>query len=136
MHRSLFLFSTLLLAQYPTLGGTTPIRTTFLVATETVIDNASAVDIRANDDAYGSQFRTLHESRERLSQMAEGQQEHDVADDVNNLVFLINACRIQARAGADTTKCTAQFTAAETRIMDAIHAHKTNGRWTTDAPAH
>lgn len=131
MHRTLLLTSALLLTQYPSLGGTTPIRTTFVVATETVLDNASAVDIRAGDDAYESQLRTLRQSKDRLTGMAEGQQEHDVADDLNNLVFLINACRIQAKSGADTAKCTAQFTTAEIRIMDAIGAHKTNGAWST-----
>lgn len=134
MHKTLLL-TALWFTQLPTLGGTTQIRNTFLVATETVIDNATAVDLRASDDRYEAQLKQLRQSKDTLTQMAEGQRENDVADDVNNLVFLISACRIQAKTGADTAKCTAQLATAETRIMDAIGAHKSNGAWKQDAAA-
>lgn len=120
--------------QYPSLGGTTQIRNTFVVATETVIDNANAVDLRASDDAYEAQIKQLRLSKATLSRMAEGEREHEIADDAEHLIFLISACRIQEKSGSNADKCSAQLRAAEDRLMVAIGRHKTDGAWVEGLP--
>jgi hypothetical protein len=136
MSTKLLLASALLLLplqQLPTVSG--PIRNTFVVAAETVIDNASAVDVAADDIRFNAQLQQLTVSKNNLVSMASDDREKDIASEANNLVFLVSACHIQAKDGASTDKCKAQLEHAGKRIMEAISKHKSSGAWADGPPA-
>jgi hypothetical protein len=116
----------------PTQTG--PIRNTFAVAVETVIDNATAVDIKAEDPTFNVQFQQLKSSRDNLNNMAYDDREKDIANAASNMVFLITACHIQAKDGADISKCLSQFLNARNRLMESIDKHKTSGGWIDGPP--
>lgn len=133
----LLLTSALLLAQMgrtlPTQTG--PMRNTFVVAAETVVDNASHVDLRANTATSDAQMQQLKASRDTLAGMAEDDREKDAAALINDMVFAISACHLQATNGADTTTCKAQFLRARARVMEAIRKHKNGDAWVDGPPA-
>ena len=112
-----------------------PLRNTFVVATETVVDNAGTIDLRANETAYNGQLHQLKVSRDTLEALAEDTREKDIADSANNLIFLVTACRIQAKTGTPTEHCNTQLSNARTRIMSAINRHKTGNAWVDGPPA-
>ncbi len=118
--------------QLPTDTG--PLRNTFVVGAQTVIDNASAIDLKAEDNIFAAQLQQLTSSKNILVTLADNPRERDIADDATNMVFLINACHIQAKTG-DASKCEAQLTRARSRIMDAINRHKTPTGWADGPPA-
>jgi hypothetical protein len=126
----------LLLLPPQTLPTTTgPIRNTFAVAVETVIDNATAVDIAADETHFNAQYQQLKTSNDNLASLAYDDREKDIASEAKNLVFLVSACHLQAKDGASTDKCQAQLTRAGNRIMEAIAKHKSSGAWTDGPPA-
>jgi len=123
-----FLFQTV-----PTTTG--PIRNTFAVAAETVLDNASSIDVTADETHFTAQFQQLKISKDTLAGMANDDREKDIASEANNLVFLVSACHIQAKDGAGTGKCQSQLDRARNRIMEAIAKHKSSGAWVDGPPA-
>ena len=128
--------SLLLLAQSPqTLPTETgPLRNTFVVATETVVDNAAAVDITALDPTYDPLFAQLQAARANLETLAEGDREHEIATSAKDLVFLVSACHLQAKNGAPVDKCLSQLANARTRIMQQLNHHKSGGAWIEGPP--
>lgn len=128
----LFASSLFLLQTLPTTTG--PVRNTFAVAAETVLDNASAVDIAADEAHYNAQFQQLKISKDNLAGMANDDREKDIASEANNLVFLVSACHLQAKDGASTDKCHAQLDRARNRMMEAIAKHKSPGGWVDGPP--
>ena len=138
MTTKLLLTSTLFLLFLPpqTLPTTTgPIRNTFAVAVETVIDNATAIDIAADETHFSAQYQQLKISNDNLATLAYDDREKDIASEARNLVFLVSACHLQAKDGASTGKCQSQLTHASNRIMEAIAKHKSSGAWTDGPPA-
>ena len=110
-------------------------RNTFVVATETVIDSASAVDIKAADAQFNGQMQQLKQARETLARMANDDREKEIAAAANDLVFMVSACHIQAKGGASTSGCEEQFARARARLMEAIGRHKDGANWVDGAPA-
>jgi len=126
----------LLLAQQPQNlpTETGPLRNTFVVATETVVDDAAAIDITAEDASYDPLFAQLQAVRTNLDALAEGDREHDIAASAKDLIFMISACRLQAKNGAAPGKCLTQLQTARTRIMQQINHHKSGGLWVDGPP--
>jgi hypothetical protein len=139
MHARILLTSTLWLlfqAAPPTLPTVTgPIRNTFAVAVETVIDNASAVDVKADEIRFNAQFQQLKASKDNLAGMAYDDREKDIAARANDMLFQISACHIQAKDGASTTQCESQIAHAQSSMMEAIGKHKTGRAWTDGPPS-
>ena len=132
------LVSTLLFAQplqstLPTQTG--PLRNTFVVAAETVIDDAGKIDLKASDTVSDSLIQQLRTAQSTLVSMAQDDREKDVASISSDMVFAATACHLQATNGADTTNCQAQFARARTRVMEAIHKHKSGDTWQDGPPA-
>lgn len=113
---------------------TGPLRNTFVVATETVVDDAAAIDITADDASYDPLFAQLQAVRTNLDTLAEGDREHDIAASAKNLVFLISACHLQAKNGVAPDKCLTQLATARTRIMQQLNHHKSDGAWVEGPP--
>ena len=116
----------------PTQTG--PLRNTFVVAAETVIDNASAVDLKAEQPVFDAQMQQLKAAKDNLSRMADDDREREAASAADDLIFSIAACHIQAKDGASTDRCQAQITQATNRAMEALHKHKSNGAWVDGPP--
>ncbi len=111
-----------------------PVRNTFVVATETVIDSASAVDIKAEDARFNAQMLQLKQARETLAGMVNDDREREIASAANELVFMVSACHIQAKGGASTSGCEAQFARAKARMMESIGKHKDGAAWVDGLP--
>jgi hypothetical protein len=140
MNSTLILATLWLLAQamppttlpVPTPG---PMRATFVTAAETVLDDASSVDIKADDDHFNGQFQQLKQANDNLSGMADDEQERSIAAGTKDLVFQISSCHIQAIDGADTSKCQAQVDDARNAAMEALRKHKSGSAWVDGPPA-
>ena len=139
MNTGAVLFSTLWLlfqpAQTTLPTQTAPMRNTFVVAAETVIDNAGDVDIKADDTQFNGQMAQVKTSRDNLDKMADDEREHEVVSATGDLIFAVQACHIQAKDGADTTKCQAQIEGARVRAMEALKMHKSGGNWVAGPPS-
>jgi hypothetical protein len=139
MNSGFFLASTLFLlfqAAPPTLPTRTDaLRNTFVVGTETVIDNAASIDLKADDAHFDAQMQQLKLSRDTLSAMAGEDREKDIAAAASNMIFIIAACHIQAKSGSDTTQCEAQSSRTRHRMMESINKHKNGGTWVDGPPA-
>jgi hypothetical protein len=139
MNTKILLTSTLWLlfqptqSTFPTISG--PLRNTFAVAAETVIDNASAVDVKADEIRFNAQFQQLKISKDNLTGMATDEREKDIAARANDMLFQISACHIQAKDGANTAQCESQIAKAQSSIMEAISKHKSGRTWTDGPPA-
>jgi hypothetical protein len=118
---------------FPTVSG--PLRNTFAVATETVIDNASAVDVKADEIRFNAQFQQLKVSKDNLTGMASDEREKDIAARANDMLFQISACHIQAKDGASTAQCQSQIAKAQGSIMEAISKHKSGKDWMDGPPS-
>lgn len=114
---------------------TMSLRNTFVVATETVIDNANAVDVNADDVRFDAQMQELKTSKENLARMASDDRERDVVATTNDLLFIISACHLQYKNGAKTGECAGQIGRARDHVMSAINKHKSGGAWVDGPPA-
>jgi hypothetical protein len=116
-------------------GQKGPLRNTFLVSAETVIDNAAAVDPTAADEQFGPQMTTLKQSQARLKSMANDDREDEIVSESNNMIFAISACHIQARADATKTgTCKGQIANSMKQMMVLLNAHKSGGTWQDGPP--
>jgi hypothetical protein len=133
----ILLASALLLVQEARTLPTThaPLRNTFVVAAETVIDDANKIDLKATDPTSDALIQQLREAKDRLAGMAQDDREKDIANTANDMVFAATACHLQATNGADTTTCQTQFARARSRVMEAINKHKAGGTWVDGPPA-
>lgn len=138
MNLGVLLASTLWLlspaAQYPP-SQNTPLSNTFITAAESVIDDANAVEVKADDDHFTGQLQTVKSAKDNLNGMASGEREHDIVSSMNDLIFAISACHIQAKDGADTAKCQGQINNARHRAMDLLNKHKDGDSWADGPPA-
>lgn len=132
MNPGIFLTLTLLLQSAA--PNQLPLRNTFLVAAETVIDISSTVDIKAADPLFTAQLQQLNVAKETLAALVNDDREKDIVADANNLVFLISACHIQSKDGAPTDKCESQLTRARSRMMDSLNMHKRGPNWLPGPP--
>lgn len=122
-------------AQSPTQPHKIPLRNTFVVATESVIDDADSIDIKAGDVQFDAQMQQLKSAKSNLEHMVAEDGERDVIDAANNLIFAIAACHIQVKSGASTSQCEAIVSRARTGAMEAIDKHKSGGTWMDGPPA-
>ena len=130
------LFTLLPAGAQVTSGHNAPLRNTFVTAAETVIDNASRVDLRADLTVSDAQMKQVDSAKATLNGMVEDDREKDAAAVVNDMVFQLSACRLQATNGAGTDACKVQFDRARLRAMDAIHKHKSGDVWADGAPVY
>jgi hypothetical protein len=112
-----------------------PARNSFVVAAESAIDTASAIDLKANDAQFTPQMQALKSAQSNLTQMAENDNERNVASAVNDLVFAVTTCHIQAKDGAPTGPCESQISDARTHAMQALNKHKSGDAWQDGPPA-
>ena len=115
--------------------STGPLRNTFVVAAETVIDSASGIDIKGDDVHFNAQMQQLKSAKDNLKSMAEDDRERDAAAAMDDLLFAVAACHIQAKDGASTDRCQAQIDSSRIRAMEALRVHKSNGAWVAGPPA-
>jgi len=137
MNLTHLLASTLFLLpfQYPIQPHKVPLRNTFVVAAESVIDQADNINIKSSDDQYEPQMKQLKAAQATLTRMIDEDGEHEVVDATNNLIFAISACHIQAKGNAGTTQCEPIISRARTGAMEAIDKHKSAGAWLDGPPA-
>jgi hypothetical protein len=122
----------------PAYGGPpsrTPLRNSFATAAESVIDTADAVEISAPRERYAPEMTQLQATYDQLQRVAEDDREKEVAHALNDLVFAIAACHLQAEGGTPTQTCEAQVQRARLRSMEALGKHKTASGWIDGAPA-
>jgi hypothetical protein len=112
----------------------TPLRDAFVVAAETVIDDAASTDVKADDAHFAGQMTSLKQAHANLTAMAEDDREHTIADAMKDIVFQVASCHIQSTDGADTTKCQSQIETARNRAMETINKHKSGGSWVDGPP--
>jgi hypothetical protein len=139
MNPAILLAATLLLTPAPAQIGApiphAPLRNTFLVSAETVIDNATAIDPTAPDTQFDPQMHQLKQSRDTLKDMASEDGEQEIVTESSNIIFAISACHIQARAASKTDTCKAQIAASITAMMRLLNHHKSAGVWIAGPPA-
>ncbi|HEY5381295.1 MAG TPA: hypothetical protein VIJ65_03510 [Acidobacteriaceae bacterium] len=112
-----------------------PLRDAFVVAAETVIDDAGTTDVKADDAHFAGQMTSLKEAQANLAAMADVDREHTIADAMKDIVFQVASCHIQSIDGADTTKCQSQIETARKRAMQTINKHKSGSSWVDGPPS-
>jgi len=112
-----------------------PLRNTFLVSAETVIDNARAINVEAPADQFDPEMLQLKKSQATLKDMAAEDGEQEIVAESSNMIFSISACHIQARAGAKTDTCKAQVARSINNVMRLLNHHKSNDTWLEGPPA-
>ncbi len=131
----LFASTLLFLPQYPMPTHKLSLRNTFVVAAETVIDDADHIDIKAPDAQFDPLMQQLKTSQATLDQMVAENGEREVVDETKNLIYAISACHIQAKTAPDTSKCETTISHARTSAMEALGKHKSGGAWVDGPPA-
>jgi hypothetical protein len=112
----------------------TPLRNTFVVATESVLDQAASLDLNADAAIFDPGMATLKTAEQNLQALIADDQEQAVADQLKSMMFTLSSCRIQAIDGADISKCLLQLGNRRTTILRSIHKHKESGVWTDGDP--
>jgi len=112
-----------------------PLRNTFLVSAETVIDYANAVNVEAAPNQFDPEMLQLKQSQATLKNMAAEEGEQEIIAESDNIIFAISACHIQARAGSKTDTCKAQVAASIANVMRLLNHHKSGDSWVNGPPA-
>lgn len=118
----------------PGLTPPTPLRQTFVSAAQVVLDDAQAVNIKADNDHFAGQMQQLKQVSDNLTAMASEDREKDVAAQMKDILFQISSCHIQAIDGTPTDKCEAQVRSAENRAMEILNRHKDGSNWVDGPP--
>ena len=132
---TLFLLAAPALQGPPSASPIPPPRQTFVAAAQVVLDNASAVDVKADNDHFAGSMQQLKQSSQNLTNMAADDGEKSIASTMNDIIFQISSCHIQAIDGTSTDKCEAQIKSAEKQAMVTLNRHKDNGVWVAGPPA-
>ena len=119
----------------PPLSRIPPPRETFVSAAEVVLDNAAAIDVKADNDHFSGEMQQLRQSNDNLNSMAADDGEKSIAETMKDIIFQISSCHIQAIDGTPTDKCEAQIKSAERQAMTALKRHKEGDSWVAGAPA-
>lgn len=119
----------------PPLSPVPPPRETFRSAAEVVLDNAAAVDVKADNDHFAGAMQQLRQSNENLNSMAADEGEKSIAETMKDIIFQISSCHIQAIDGSSTDKCEAQIRTAERQAMTILKRHKEGSSWVEGPPA-
>ncbi len=141
MNSAAFLTATLFLlavpAQYgpPPANPVPPPRQTFIAAAQVALDNAAAIDIKADRDHFMGSMQQLKQSSDNLTTMAADEGEKNIATTMKDIIFQISSCHIQAIDGTSTDKCEAQIKSAEKQAMTVLNRHKDGNSWVEGPPA-
>lgn len=119
----------------PPLSPVPPPRETFISAAEVVLDNAAAVDVKADNDHFNGAMQQLRQSNDNLNSMAADEGEKSIAETMKDIIFQISSCHIQAIDGTPTDKCEAQIKSAERQAMTTLKRHKEGSSWVDGPPA-
>lgn len=119
----------------PPLSPIPPPRETFISAAEVVLDNAAAVDVKADNDHFNGAMQQLRQSNENLNSMAADEGEKSIAVTMKDIIFQISSCHIQAIDNTPTDKCEAQIRSAERQAMAVLKRHKEGSSWMEGPPA-
>ena len=117
-----------------------PLRNTFVVATESVIDTASRIKPGLSHDASVAEvanLRAIAANLVKLAQDGRDDREKDIAAQANDLVFAVEACQLQSGQtpdSPDNAKCQQQVAHASLRLMEAIGKHKAGDTWVDGPP--
>jgi hypothetical protein len=114
---------------------TGPLRNSFLVAAESVVDNSQVIDPNEPSAQFDPQMRVLKQSETILKSMAQDERETGIASDSFNMVFSVSACHIEARDANKSATCKEQINHSINEIMTEINHHKQNGTWVEGPPA-
>jgi hypothetical protein len=112
-----------------------PLSQTFISAAQVVIDDAIAVDVKADNDHIAGSMQQLKSASDNLVNMASDDHEKEIAASMKDMIFQISSCHIQSIDGTPTDKCQAQIQTAEKQAMTALNRHKENGAWAEGPPA-
>lgn len=118
----------------PPLSPVPPPRQTFVAAAQVVLDNAAAVDVKADQDQFNSAMQQLRQSNDNLKEMAADEGEDSISTTMKDILFQISSCHIQAIDGRPTDKCEAQIRAAVRQAMTTLKRHKQGGSWVDGPP--
>lgn len=110
-------------------------RQTFVAAAQVVLDNAAAIDVKADNEHFNAAMQQLRQSNENLKAMAADEGEDSIATTMKDILFQISSCHIQAIDGTQTDKCEAQIKAAERQAMTILKRHKEGSSWVEGPPA-
>jgi hypothetical protein len=128
--------STLPAPQQDTSGiPSTSLRNSFVTAAESVVNNADALDLKADPAHFNGPMRQLQAAEANLNSMAEGDREHNIASAMQDLVVQISLCHIQAKTGASIGTCSAQVSDARRSALDALGMRKSSGAWVVGPPS-
>lgn len=119
----------------PSANPIPPPRQTFIAAAQVVLDNAAAVDVKADRDHFTAPMQQLKQSSDNLTAMAADEGEKNIAASMKDILFQISSCHIQSTDGTPTDRCEAQIKTAEKQAMTAIKRHKDGGAWVDGPPA-
>ncbi len=119
----------------PPLSPPPPPRETFVSAAEVVLDNAAAIDVKADNDHFNGAMQQLRQSNDNLNSMAADEGEKNIAETMKDIIFQISSCHIQAIDGTPTDKCEAQIKTAERQAMTTLKRHKEGSSWVEGPPA-
>lgn len=119
----------------PSLSPIPPPRQTFVAAAQVVLDNAAAVDVKADNDHFNGAMQQLKQSSANLNAMAADDGEQSIATTMKDIIFQLSSCHIQSIDGTPTDKCEAQIKSAERQAMTALHRHKEGSSWVEGPPA-
>jgi hypothetical protein len=119
----------------PSANPVPPPRQTFISAAQVVLDNAAAVDVKADNDHFNGSMQQLRTSSDNLNSMAADEGEKSIAATMKDIIFQISSCHIQSIDGTPTDKCEAQIKTAEKQAMTTLNRHKEGGSWVGGPPA-
>jgi hypothetical protein len=119
----------------PSVNPIPPPRQTFVAAAQVVLDNASAIDIKADNDHFSGSMQQLRQSSDNLTNMAADDGEKNIASTMKDIIFQISSCHIQSIDGTPIDKCQAQIQSAEKQAMVALNRHKDGASWVEGPPA-
>lgn len=132
---AVFVLATPALQGPPPLSPPPPPRETFVSAAEVVLDNAAAIDVKADNDHFNGAMQQLRQSNDNLNSMAADDGEKSIAETMKDIIFQISSCHIQAIDGTPTDKCEAQIKTAERQAMTTLKRHKEGSSWVEGPPA-
>ena len=119
----------------PSANPVPPPRQTFISAAQVVLDNAAAVDVKADRDHFNASLQQLKQSNDNLATMAADEGEKNIATSMKDIIFQISSCHIQAIDDTPTDKCEAQIKTAEKQAMTTLNRHKDGSSWVEGPPA-
>lgn len=113
----------------------TPVSKEFLLAAETVVDDADAVDETASNSIYSSQMQEARSAYGALGRLATTDVERQIVAESGQLLFVTDTCHIEAQnLSSHFSQCLADGMSHRTTIMVLLSRHKIKGSWLDGPP--